>query len=163
MKTNNVTLIAVFAAITIVTNLTFYYIFFFVFSLIIFLLDKKNAIIYAFVVALINFISSVGAGSLLPLLNVAILPITAFVLLYAKDIAKENRVIYCVLFLITIFTSNVFYNIISSFMYNMSFGSVFIAQLSYNLLTTTINPLLMYLIGYTAVSKLKPELEKRFS
>lgn len=169
MKFNvrSMTLIGMMATATIAVNLFFYHIFFFVFLIVILSLKQKESLIYAFVVAFVNFVSYI---SMFTFLNVVLLPLTALVLLAIRDLvfgsdtmlepSTQHKVIFCLGAFVVILASNVFYDVIRLMFYSgTSFSLTYLwVSFPYSFLIALVNPILMLVVGFTIAGRMKETL-----
>lgn len=149
-------LTALCVALTITVNLVFYPAFFLVFVLIILLLPKQNALLYAFVVALINFI---GGVNWLTFINVILLPLTAWLLLMIANKAR-NHEIFALGNVLVQSISNSFYALLSAYFFTTetTWFSVFWPLALDGVIRAILNAFLFYLLGHRLLARLKPLL-----
>lgn len=165
MKISNrsIALIGMLAGLTVVVNLVFHHIFFYLFTLVVLSLKKRDSLLYAFVVSLVNFLSYV---SIFTGINVIVLPITALVIRKLFDVNAENGMskpsLNFAISLASVFLlSNIFYDILRVLLYSatsFNLGLLFVT-LPYSVLTAVGNAILFYLTGMSVLSKTKPFLE----
>ena len=164
LTVRDIAMISLCAALTIATNLVFYQVFFFLFMLNLCLLGRQKSLIYALLVATINFMAGMGV---ITALNIVLLPLTALILhgllgkIFGGELPKQPSLGPKVLFAlgsgVVILASNLFYNVVYWQLFGLSPAYLW-QTFPMSLLVAVVNPLLFAFIGYRLVARL-PQLK----